>query len=90
MEQSAVGDVGLEEVDTALGVVPDREAEALLYGRLLMHIPFTLQIVKAQPHMMIAGFQLQQSSLESRPKPSPADLILALALPGGVAAPNCS
>jgi len=34
MELSAVGDVGLEEVDTALGVVPDRQAEALLYGRL--------------------------------------------------------
>jgi len=89
MEQSAVGDVGLEEVDTALGVVPDREAEALLYGRLLMHIPFTLQTSKHSP-IVIAGFQLQQSSLESRPKPSPADLILALALPGGVAPPNCS
>jgi hypothetical protein len=34
MELSAVGDVGLEVVDTALGVVPDRQAEALLFGRL--------------------------------------------------------
>jgi hypothetical protein len=34
MELSAAGDVGLEVVDTALGVVPDRRAEALLYGRL--------------------------------------------------------
>ena len=34
MGLSAVGGVELEEVDTALGVVPDRQAEALLYGRL--------------------------------------------------------
>jgi hypothetical protein len=30
MELSAAGDVGLGVVDTALGVVPDRRAEALL------------------------------------------------------------
>lgn len=34
MELSAVGVVGLGAVDTALGVVPDRRAEALLYDRL--------------------------------------------------------
>ena len=50
MELSAVGDVGLEEVDTALEVVLDRKAEALLYGRLVMqHILHTAN-VKAQPH----------------------------------------
>jgi hypothetical protein len=50
MEPSAVGDVGLEVVDIALGVVPDRQAEALLYGRLDAYTPCSDANVRTQPH----------------------------------------
>jgi len=86
MELSVVGDVELEVVDTALGVVPDRQAEALLYGRLDASGVIGCKRQKEHSPMMIAGHQLQQGSMESRLKPSPADLVLARPV-SGVAPP---